>query len=203
MRFCGAVAVVAAAGLLAGCTTTVVGHGQAGTTPASSRANATAVPDPATLLWTRVTDSPTGISFTLPGTVTRRTRPPNGRLYESDLGGLAVSVGFGLTSGDFGTADLVAGSDWIKSQFAAVGATDARVVGLTPLTYQGHRAIQFRFTFTALRPDHPASVWLIRAIADGTALVIVQTVGFAVQPAKLLRVATAIQQRAASSVQLV
>lgn len=151
-----------------------------------------------------MTDRSTGVSFALPGKATVQRRPAGQTSYQSELGGgLGVSVGFVAANADLRPTDLVSYSERLKSQFVAIGATDAMIVGLTPLTYQGHPAIQFRFSFTALSPDHPKSVWLIRAIADGDVFVVVQTVGFSVRPDTMLPAATAIEQRAASSVQLV
>jgi hypothetical protein len=127
-------------------------------------------------------DGKAGIRFQLP------TRPSNSgqapvrgrRLYTSDLDGLdlAVSVDVMDTPDIWTTGDLMKSyPDRIISDFHAAGAppdfalTDRRLA-----SYHDYYYTEMRIGFTPSSDPTRTTIWLIRALADGLDVVVLQTV---------------------------
>lgn len=216
---------MSAAALLAACTSNVAGTGHLGALPSPSSAAPSQFPTPSApptsapsivpsnLVWKRVTDTATGIQFDLPGTPTKLTKALTSAdghaiaqtLYQVALGGtkgIAVSVGVLRGKTVRLTWDLNVYAAGFTKQFKQIGVTDAAVTEQKSSTIAGHRALDFRFSFTSLDPSAGKAVWLVRAIADGGDLVIEQTITFAVEPATVLPVVRQIHARLESGVKL-
>lgn len=200
---------------LSACTTTITGYGlgapnlpSQSVSPSNTSASTVtpAVTDPATLTWSTVTDVETGVRFDLPGVAAERTKPElakdgtplTERIYEVDLQTFAVSGGIVAGAAPI-RFDLDAYAAGIVTAFKSQGAADAVILDKKALTVSSHPALDFRVSFTARNPAKDKAVWLIRAIDDSGTLLLLQTVGFAADPATLLPLAHILQARLVNS----
>ena len=182
-------ALVAMLGLvLTGCSAAVTGVGSPGRSTTATGPNPTATSGLGASGWVRYSDQSTGISYLMPPGVALSTRPTTNatgvtgeqRLRQTSIdGGVEVGVGIVEFPGIvYSQADLAAYPRAMTSEFQAVGSTDFAITELHTLSDQGHAAIQFRISFTPLDRKPGKSIWLVRAIAVGDALVLVQTIAF-------------------------
>lgn len=195
-----AVALPVAAALLAGCGASVIqGSGRHLTAAPTSGATTPSSSPPAPRLhvahkWHVYTDRPTGIRFALPG-MPRLTRksgaasdgtPVEKRLYQFNLApgyqrdfelSVAIVSGKHVPVTYEGTRLRAIPAALVK-QFRAAGAADFKILEERPLSVDGERALDFRISFTPLDSSVDKAVWFFRVIADGRALVLIQTIGF-------------------------
>ncbi|TDV52099.1 hypothetical protein [Actinophytocola oryzae] len=149
--------------------------------------SSTAVPEPPPAdRWQTTTDPATGISFALPGKAKVATRDGNAegttpdiRSYQVEVApDLGIAVNFGeAAAADYSAAGLADVADSIVSQFAAQGATDTVVTDREETTVGDHPALDFRVSSTS--KSGQKSIWLVRAIGDGTRVVQLQSIAFA------------------------
>jgi hypothetical protein len=149
-----------------------------------------AVPEPPPAQeWPTTTDPGTGVTFRLPGEAKVETRAGNADGTTPDITSYQYEVAedFGVTvsfaeaaAADYSAAGLAEVADMIVQQFTAQGATDAEVTDRHPSTIAGRPALDYRVSFTA--KTGTKSIWLSRAIGDGTRVVQLQTIAF-VDPA--------------------
>jgi hypothetical protein len=144
--------------------------------------------------WRTMVDRTSGVRFELPGaaTMTRRaSTTPTGlrlekRIYSVDIApgqkhefGVSVSIVSGKpNSVTFAGANLAAIPDELRTQFRTAGVTDCRILEERRQSVAGHRALDFRVSFTPT--DHTADkvLWFARVIDDHLALVLMQTIAF-------------------------
>ena len=172
----------------AGCTSTVQGHGQAAAPTGSPSIGSSGLPQPAAQTWVPAVDAKTGVKFQLADQAPPRSQadtaqdgtPVEKRIYLIEINpDLAVSVT--VESGvdravEFD--DLNTLPDELVAQFQAVGVTDFEILERKQLVMQGHRALDFRISFTPLSPPAIKPMWLIRVVEDDSALVVMQTIDF-------------------------
>jgi hypothetical protein len=161
--------------------------------------------------WVSASDTHTGVRFRLPHRPVQTSQNTNGlseRLYTAALNGnvAGVTIGFiDVGSAARATLTLNAYADEMQAQFKAVGAPkDFAITEKVSCTYQGRACQDMRVGFTPLSQPHTFTLWLIRVVADGPEIVLLQTIAEAPKPeqdADLAFVRT-IQHRLARSVSL-
>ena len=219
-------AAVTAVLVLGGCSSTVAGRGSGSVppslTPAPAAATATSGASgstgdfevPAASAWQRSVDDSTGIDFQLPGPAHRTDQPVNlpggGSL---DAAQYSVQIGGATTGGVVSVTimgsqaapisiDLDSYARNLAAQFRQSGVSDARVLELTHLNYEGRTALDFRFAFTSLTASRAQAIWLIRLISNHGEVVVAQTITFSVAAAVALVKVRAVQAHLVAEIRL-
>jgi hypothetical protein len=184
---------------LAACATTVAGHPSAVTSephvagspstapagessPAGSAVLHQELADVAASDWVRVSDARSGVGFKLPKQPTRSARTQAGvdeRLYTAQVNGNDLGVTFGII--DLGStakaaATLTGYADGIAAEFHSAGATDFAITEKRDCTYDTHACQDMRIGFTPTSKPDETTLWLIRIVADGTHILLLQTI---------------------------
>jgi hypothetical protein len=185
--------------LLAACATPVAGHPSAA--PSKSVATSTAAPpssatpsgsspgeihailaSAAVSSWAHASDAASGVTFQLPVKPSRTTRTNAGieqLLYTAALHGddASVSVGIVAVGSEDQSANVVeAYADRFEAEFRASGAKDLAITEKRTCNVEGHTCRDMRIGFTPLDDPNGTTLWLVRAIADGPDVILLQTI---------------------------
>ncbi len=177
------------AGLIVGCGANDAGSRKSvpverGPVPIATASATNGIPEPSPAdEWHVTTDPDTGITFALPGTTQRETKPgsedgatPTVRQYKAE-----VQEEFFLTvnlveaaDGAFSADGLDFVADSLVAELRSGGADDAELIHRSSTVIDAHPVLDFRISFTA--HTRKRSVWFARFIGDGARAVQLQTI---------------------------
>lgn len=163
--------------------------------------------------WVTKSDPDALIEFQMPGqpTVTSQTGYANNgeyqvhRIYRVRVdAALLVSVEVdGGVGGATTVADLATIPDTLLGGVRRAGGTGAQVSDRQPSSIDGHEALDFRLTFAPATGARLRAIWLVRAVRDGGAIVVLETLASPLRPDPALETrAVAYQHRLLASLRL-